>query len=214
MLNTVSTRGLLAGALVVAFALAACSSGTGAPSSTPGGVATPRPTLTAVPGDSGGSGNGIGTDPDSGGGSDGSDGHNDGGGLVPIRGGPNDNPPNDNPLLGNATYLKPVLGLVNQRTVNVQFVRAAVNADGSATADLRWWSGVAPCSALDHVEMTRDDAAKAIRLKVIEGSGAGDVACIEIAQLSATLVDLGTLASGTWTISAEGDAPAIPLDVP
>ena len=207
MVNTNSTRRLLAGALLVGVTLAACA-GAAAPSATPGVEPTPRPTPTAVPGDSGGNG-GIGTDPGSGGGSGGSDGHNDGGGLVPIRGGPN-----DNPMLGNATYLKPAQGLVNQRTVNVQFVRAALNLDGSATADLRWWSGVAPCSALDHVEMTIDESARTIRLKVIEGSGAGDVACIDIAQLSATLVDLGTLASGTWTISAEGDAPAIPLDVP
>jgi hypothetical protein len=27
-------------------------------------------------------------------------------------------------------------------------------------------------------------------------------------------VNLGTLASGTWTISADGDAPAIKLDIP
>jgi hypothetical protein len=48
---------------------------------------------------------------------------------------------------------------------------------------------------------------------VIEGAGKGDVACIEIAQLSATTVDLGTLAAGEWTLSAEGDAPAIKLQV-
>jgi hypothetical protein len=89
-----------------------------------------------------------------------------------------------------------------------------VNADGTATADLRWWSGVAPCSALDHVEIVTDDAAKTIHLKVIEGSAAADVACIDIAQLTATAVDLGKLASGAWTISAEGDAKPIPLDVP
>ena len=119
-----------------------------------------------------------------------------------------------NPGSGGATYLKPTQGLVNLRTVNVQLVRAVVNADGTVTADLRWWSGVAPCSALDHVDLVRDDATMTIRLKVVEGSGAGDVACIDIAQLSATTVDLGALAAGTWAISAEGDAPTIKLDVP
>ena len=48
---------------------------------------------------------------------------------------------------------------------------------------------------------------------MIEGSGPGDMACIDIAELQATAVDLGTLAAGTWTISAEGDAPAIKLEV-
>jgi hypothetical protein len=52
-----------------------------------------------------------------------------------------------------------------------------------------------------------------VGLKVVEGSGQGDIACIDLAELHATTVTLGTLAAGTWTISAEGDAPAIPLDV-
>ena len=189
----------LAALAVVTFA--ACGGAAAAPSPTPGAVATPRPTPTAVPGDPGSGGGGGGSDPGSG----------TGGGVVapPPGGGAN-----DNPLFGNATYLQPAAGLVNQRTVNVQLVRAVVNTDGTATADLRWWSGVAPCSALDHVEMVTDEAAKTIHLKVVEGSGAGDVACIDIAQLSATTMDLGKLASGTWTISAEGDAKPIPLDVP
>jgi hypothetical protein len=62
--------------------------------------------------------------------------------------------------------------------------------------------------------MASDEAARTIRLKVVEGAGGGDTACIDIAQLSATAVDLGTLASGTWTISVEGDAPEIKVDVP
>ena len=202
---------LLPGALAVLFLLAACA-GAAAPSATPGVAPTPRPTPTAVPGDPGGGGTG-GTDPGSGSGS-GAGGSTGGGIVIPIPipfpgGGAN-----DNPLLGGATYLQPTKGLVNQRTVNVQLVRAVVNADGSATADLRWWSGVAPCSVLDHVEIVTDEAAMTIRLKVIEGSGAADVACIDIAQLSATAVDPGKLTSGTWTISAEGDAPAVPLVVP
>ena len=50
---------------------------------------------------------------------------------------PNPNDPNANPLFGNATYVKPVQGLVNLRPVNVQLVRAVVNADGTSSADLR-----------------------------------------------------------------------------
>ena len=188
---------------VATLTIAACAGAAAPPSPTPGAAATPKPTPTAVPGDPGNGGNtGGGTDPGSG----------TGGGIVNPN--PNPNDPNANPLFGNATYVKPTLGLVNQRTANVQLLRAVVNADGTAAADLRWWSGVAPCSALDRIEMGIDEAAKTIDLKVVEGSGAGDVACIDIAQLTATTVDLGTLASGSWTISVEGDAPPIPLDVP
>lgn len=186
---------------VATIVLAACAGAAAPPSPTSGPAATPKPTPTAVPGDPGNGGNtGGGTDPGSG----------TGGGIVI----PNPNDPNANPLFGNATYVKPTQGLVNPRTVNVQLLRAVVNADGTATADLRWWSGVAPCSALDRIEMAIDETANTIHLKVVEGSGAGDVACIDIAQLTATAVDLGTLASGSWTISVEGDAPQIPLDIP
>jgi hypothetical protein len=207
--NALPTPRLLAGALVVAFILAACS-GAAAPSANPtaGPAGTPKPTPTAVPGDPGNGGTGIGTDPGSGGGG-GSDPGTGGGIVIPI---PQD--PNQNPLLGDANYVTPGTDLVNQHPINVQMVRASFDADGTVTADLRWYSGVAPCNQLDRVEIERDDAAKTIRLRVIEGSGPGDMVCIDIAELRATTVDLDTLASGTWTISAEGDAPAIKLDIP
>ena len=71
---------------------------------------------------------------------------------------------------------------------------------------------VAPCYALESVKVQQDDAAKTITLTVIEGSWPGEVACIDIAVLKATFVDLGDLAAGKWTISADGDAPAITLE--
>ena len=207
--NALPPRRLLAGALLVVLTLAACGSAS-APSSTPVPVApTLQPTPTAVPGDGGiGNGNGgIGTDPGTGGGSD--PGTGGGGILFPI---PPD--PGDDPNLGDANYVTPGKDLINQRPMNVQLVRALVEDDGTVLADLRWWSGVAPCNQLDRVEIRRDDAASTIHLTVIEGSGKGDMMCIEIAELRATVVDLGELASGTWTISAEGDAPAVRVDVP
>jgi hypothetical protein len=210
---------LLAGLVVALFTLAACGSAaapapTAAPTARPssGPDTTPRPTPTPVPGVGATDGTVV-IDPGNGGGSGGGAGGaggNTGGGIVfPIPPGPN-----IDPLVGAAKYLQPAASLINQHAVNVQLVRAVVANDGTATADLRWWSGVAPCSQLDSIKIERDDAAKTIRLKVIEGSGPGEVACIDIAQLSAAAVDLGKLAPGTWTISAEGDAPAIKLDVP
>lgn len=199
--------------LALTLALAACA-GAAAPSPSPnptsGASGTPQPTPTAVPGEPGGGTGSGGTDPGSGGGSGG----NVGSGILPPGITLPVVPDVDQSLLGQAMYLTPVKDLVNQRTANVQLVRAAIGADGKAFADLRWYSGVEPCNALDSVQLVKDDAAKTIRLTVVEGSGQGDQMCIEIAELHATAVDLGVLASGTWTISAEGDAPAIKLDVP
>jgi hypothetical protein len=202
----------LSGALVVlTLTLAACSAAA-APSATPGvtpGTATPQPTPTAVAGDPGG-GTGGSTDPNQGGGGSGG---NPGTGVLPPGITFPVAPVPDDSLLGDAKYLSPVAGLVNPRNANIQLLRAAV-VDGKAFADLRWYSGVDPCNALDSVKIEQDDAAKTIHLTVVEGSGPGDQMCIEIAELHAVAVDLGVLASGKWTISTEGDAPAIKLDVP
>ena len=93
-------------------------------------------------------------------------------------------------------------------------MRAVINADTTVTIDLRWWSGVAPCTQLSSVQVVRDEPGKTLRITVIEGFGGGQVACIDIAQLTATQIDVAALGSGTWTISADGDAPAITLIVP
>jgi hypothetical protein len=142
-------------------------------------------------------------DPGSGGGSGGS------GIVIPIPG-----DPGSNPLVGKATYVSPVQDLVNLHPVNVQLVRATINVDGRTSVDLRWWGGVAPCTQLSTIQIDRDDAAKTVRLTVIEGSGGGQIACIDIAQLTGAEANLDSLGSGTWTISAIGDAPAITLSVP
>jgi hypothetical protein len=207
--HALSTTRLLAAALLMALALAACGGAAAAPSPSAGPAETARPTPTAVPGDPGSSGGaGGGTDPGTGGG--GSDpGTGTGGGpIIPL---PPD--PNQNPLLGQAHTVVPALNLINQHPISVQLVRGIVQADGTALVELRWWSGVAPCNQLDHVDIVRDDAARTVHLTVIEGSGPGDQVCIDLAELRATTVNLGALGTGTWTISAEGDAPAIPLEV-
>lgn len=176
-------------ALLTAGILAACSAAAG-----PTPIPTPVPTPTAVPGPGG-----------VGGGSSGGGGAPPPGGIVDPGGG-------IDPILGQATFVTPTAGLIDQHPVSVQLVRATADGDG-VTAELRWWSGVAPCTALDSVQVDRDEDAKSIKLTVIEGSGRGDVACIDIAQLKATVVNLGKLAAGAWTISAEGDAPPISLEV-
>jgi hypothetical protein len=206
--------------LLAAVGLGACAGAASAPSLTPttGPQATPQPTPTAVPGDPGsGSTPGGGTDPGSGGtdpGSGGGSGGNVGSGILPPGLTFPTAPGPDQGLLGEARYLTPTPGLVNPRNASVQLVRAALTTDGKTFVDLRWYSGVAPCNALDSIKVAKDDAARTVHLTVVEGAGAGDQVCIDIAELHAVAVDLGVLATGTWTISATGDAPAIELDVP
>ena len=216
MLHTRSTarsaRLPLSGTLVaLSLTLVACAGAAGpSPSPTPGATGTPMPTPTAVAGDPGGGNTGGGTDPGTGGGSGG----NPGTGILPPGITFPIAPVPDESLLGEAKYLTPTKDLIDLRNASIQLVRAAVAADGKSFADLRWYSGVEPCNALDSVKVVKDEAAKTIHLTVVEGSAPGDQMCIEIAELHAVAVDLGVLAAGSWTISAEGDAPAIKLDVP
>ena len=197
------SRRAFALALPLTLIIAACG---GAAAPTPSTAApTPRPTPTAVPG-AGGSG-------EPGGGSGG----NTGGGTQPGDPGsgivfPFPPGPNDDPLLGEATVVVPKKGTIKPHPVNVQLVRAIVQ-DGKVIVEARWWSGVEDCYPTDSVQVDIDDAAKTIHVTVLEGSGPGDQACIDIALLKATAVDLGQLGAGTWTISAQGDAKAIELEV-
>jgi hypothetical protein len=196
----------LALALPLTLILAACGAAA-APTPSPASP-TARPTPTAVPGD------GATTDPgggNTGGGTGGGSQPGDPGGGGGI-GFPIPPVPGDDPLLGDATAVVPKPGTLNPHAVNVQLVRAMVR-DGHVIVEARWWSGVEECYPTDSVKVDIDQDAKTIDLKVLEGSVAGDVMCIEIAMLKATAVDLGPLAAGTWTISAEGDAPAITLEV-
>jgi hypothetical protein len=196
------SRRALALALPLTLIIAACSAAA-APSPS-AGAPSPRATPTAVPGD-GGSGEPGGGSGNTGGGSDPG---NPGGGIVfplpPI--------PGDDPLLGDATIVVPKAGTLNPRPINVQLVRATVR-DGNVIVEARWYSGVEDCYPTDSVQVDIDEDAKTIRVTVLEGSAGGDVLCIEIAVLKATAVDLGALAAGTWTISAEGDAKPIKLEV-
>jgi hypothetical protein len=170
--------------------IAACGAAAG-PSPTP--AATPQPTPTAVPGAGGGAGGNSGS------------GIIGGGGIIVPD-------PNGDPILGQAKFVTPVAGLVDQREASIQLVRAIADPEG-VRAEVRWWSGVEPCNALDSIRVEKDETARTIRLTVIEGSAQGDMACIDIAQLKAAAVDLGQLAAGTWTITAAGDAPAFELKV-
>jgi hypothetical protein len=174
-------RALLA-VLSVTLLIAACS-GAASPS-VPGSESPPS----ATPGGAGG-----GSDP--------------GGGTgEPIGSAPGD-PGNGGIDPGQPQFVVPRPGQLNVHPVSIEAMD--VRVDGRhAVLNARWWSGVDPCYVLDSVAWKRDG--KTITISVREGSGGGDVVCIDIAVYKATIIDLGDLEPGEYTVIA-GEGNAVPI---
>jgi len=176
-----SAIGRLLGLGLVIVLVGACSRAGGQP--TAASTPTPTPTPSAVAGGGGSEpnpGSGVTAPP--------------GGSGAPL------------PIAPVPTIVVPKPGRLDAHAVGATAIEARV--DGRhVTVRLTWWSGVEPCSVLDSVAI--ETAGNQIRLMIREGSDRRDVACIEIAMLKATLVDLGELAPGSYTISAGGTAPPI-----
>ncbi len=100
------------------------------------------------------------------------------------------------------------------RDVSAVELRSSIMPSGHLVVRVRWWGGVEPCDLLDSVAVTR--VATTITLAARVGSAAGgQVACIEIARDTATLVDLGDLEPASYTIRAlVGDAPPLVVSIP
>ncbi len=83
--------------------------------------------------------------------------------------------------------VEPEDGQVDVRPI--AWTRARVASD-DRTVTIDFASGIAPCSVLDHVDV--DDHPDAITITLFEGHApdAGDVACIEIAQLKTVRIVL------------------------
>lgn len=180
-------------ALVVAaisIGLAACSSSAAPSASTP---ATLEPNPTAVPPADNGAGGG------SSGGSAGT-----GGGVII-------DPTPVDPAASQPTIVVPRPGQKNIHPVSPTALQASVDGH-RVLVKVSWWSGVEPCNVLDSVRVDRSGTDVAIT--ILEGSSNLDAVCIEIAQLKATIVDLGDLEPGTWTISApNSEAPPIQVTI-
>ena len=108
----------------------------------------------------------------------------------------------------NPTFVVPKPGRLQVHPVDAATIEPRL-VGRRVFVKLTWWSGVEPCSVLDSVGVAR--TGNAIDLTIREGADRLDVACIEIALLKATVVDLGELAPGTYTISA--GAQATPVQV-
>jgi hypothetical protein len=108
-------------------------------------------------------------------------------------------------------------GAVDQATlrdVAAVELRSAIMPTGHLVVRVRWWGGIEPCELLDSVAVDR--VATTITLAARVGSAAGgQVACIDIARDTATLVDLGVLEPGSYTIRAlAGDARPLVVNIP
>jgi len=87
----------------------------------------------------------------------------------------------------------PRSGMANIRSM--AFTSATVRSD-DRTLDVRFWSGVEPCSVLDHVEVAY--GTDAVTITLFEGSdpSAGMVACPDIAMLKQVTVQLAQALAG------------------
>jgi hypothetical protein len=174
-----------------AVALAACS-GAAPPSSTPPAAGpTPTPIATIDPGSGVIGGGGVGN-------------VGSGGGVIV-------DPTPVDPGAGQPAIVIPKPGQKNPHPVRPMTIQASV--DGRhVLVKVSWYSGVEPCNVLDSVDVVRSGTDIAISL--MEGSSDLAVACIEIAQLKATIVDLGDLLPGTYTISApNSEAPPVQITI-
>lgn len=114
------------------------------------------------------------------------------------------------PGLGEPTVIVPKPGRLEPHPVGATKIESRVNGHRVALR-LTWYSGVEPCSVLDSVGVAR--TGNDIVLTIREGADKLGVACIELAMLKATIVDLGELEPGSYKISAGGDAPTIQVVV-
>ena len=75
-----------------------------------------------------------------------------------------------------------------------------LSVDGRPAAELRWYGGLPSCYPLRPVEVKR--TGDRIRLELFEGSALSDIPCIDIAVLKSTIVPLGDLPAGIYTVVA------------
>jgi hypothetical protein len=113
--------------------------------------------------------------------------------------------------LGRVVVPKP--GQLDVRAIPAQTLAATADRR-RVTLTIDYTSGVEPCYVLDSIVVAVDADAKTFAITLREGHGPEDVMCIEIAESKRTVVDLGDLAPGTYTISdTSGGATPITITV-
>ena len=100
---------------------------------------------------------------------------------------PGEEPPAPSDPSDGAQPVEPRPGMADVHSL--RFDKAVVSDDGSKVT-IFFWSGVEPCYVLDHVDVKYGSDAITITLFEGHDASAGDVACIEIALLKSTVVQL------------------------
>jgi hypothetical protein len=107
----------------------------------------------------------------------------------------------------------PVPGQLRPSAASVWAMQPTI--DGRhVTVLLEWWSGPAPCSVLDSVSV--QPTGRTITMTPMEGADpktGGQVACPAIAMLRGTIVGLGDLEPGAYTLVAHGDLAPIEITI-
>jgi hypothetical protein len=112
---------------------------------------------------------------------------------------------------GKPTFVLPKPGQLDPHPVSIEDLNARVEGH-RVLVTATWWSGVEPCYVLDSAAVKIDG--KTITVSVREGTGARDQPCIEIAVHKVTVIDLGELDPGTYTIAADkGEADPVEVTV-
>jgi hypothetical protein len=119
-------------------------------------------------------------------------------------------PTSVDPRLGQAKLVIPRPGQLNPRPVGAAGLEPAVTGH-HVLVKVTWWSGVEPCNVLDSVVVDRSGTD--ITIQLVEGASDANAICIEIAAQKATIVDLGELDPGTYTIRAGGNGDAKPVTI-
>jgi ABC-type transport system substrate-binding protein len=111
--------------------------------------------------------------------------------------------------VGQPKVVAPRPGATNVHPVSIEEIVAKI--DGRRVKlNAIWWSGIEPCTILDSTAFKIDGST--ITVSVREGTGNGEVACIDIAVQKVTVIDLGELDPGKYQIVPDqGTAP--PLDI-
>lgn len=134
---------------------------------------------------------------------------------TPVATAPSDGPDQSGDQGGNPAepgqprLVIPKPGQLNPHPVSIEKISARANGR-HVVVNAQWWSGVEPCAVLDSTALTVDGST--ITISVREGTGKGEVACIDIAVLKVTVIDLGELEPGTYRIVAD-DGPAEPVTI-
>jgi ABC-type transport system substrate-binding protein len=113
--------------------------------------------------------------------------------------------PHVDPGPGGATLVTPKPGQLDIHPVSLDSIAASVDGRHVVLTAF-WWSGVEPCNTLDTIVVAQGVGTFTITLR--EGHGPGEVACIDLAQLKATHIELGDLEPGTYTVADGGGGTA------